>query len=138
MGRRRTEKLKFGLVNKAKRSASGVESLLSLLGGVVLFGWGVIKLSVARASCTMMRGHGHDACRSFMRLNIPLMAAGLFLQHKGAMRSLLPGVGTRMQTVLVGLYACIGLGLNGIPRPGPDRFPDLFMDYLPERRYYMA
>ena len=96
----------------------------------MLFGWGLIKLSVARASCT------HDACRSFMRLNIPLMAAGLFVQRKGG--SLLPGVGTRMQTVLVGLYACIGLGLNKIPRPGPDRFPDLFMDYLPERRFYMA
>ena len=37
-----------------------------------------------------------------------------------------------------GLYTAIGFGLTKIPRPGPDRFPDRFLEYLPERRLYLA
>ena len=105
----------------------------SLLGGLVLFAWGVAKLSVARAA-----GRTHEHCLSFMRLNMPLMAVGLLVQRKHGAPSVLPGISTRTQSVLVGLYTAIGFGLTKIPRPGPDRFPDRFLEYLPERRLYLA
>ena len=42
----------------------------------------------------------------------------------------LPGLPERAVSILAGLYACVGLGLKGIPRPGSDRFPDRFLTHV--------
>ena len=36
-----------------------------------------------------------------------------------------------VQAGLASLYAAVALGVTKIPRPGNDRFPDRFLEYLP-------
>lgn len=70
----------------------------------------------------------------FCRVNVPLMVGALVLQSKHGAK-VLP---LKLQSVLAGAYACVALGVVRISRPGVDRYADLFLQHLPERKYYLA
>ena len=101
------------LVKRGKRGkrSKDQQPKQQAIGGLALVGWGITKLAVLR--------HAPHFVTSFARLNL-LAAAALYL--RGVRNQRLPGIPERAVTILAGLYACVGLGLKGIPRPGPDRF----------------
>ena len=63
------------------------------------------------------------------RVNLVVVMA-LWLRNGKRLGRWLPGLPERAVSILAGLYACIGLGLKGIPRPGSDRFPDRFLTHV--------
>ena len=88
-------------------------------------GWGFAKLCFARA-----RG---EILNKFCRLNMLPMAAAILVQAKTGAR-IMPLKG---QAILMSLYAGVAVGINKIPKIG-DKFPDQFLDHLPERRLYLV
>ena len=123
--------------DKPKKKARGRKSeklrdrSSSLFGGLALIGWGFIKLSVVRFA-----GSSPEVLHRFARFNALPMMAAIFMR-RGSQYGL-PGLARGPHIVLAGLYACVGLGLRKIPRPGNDRFPDRFLEYMPEKRMYLA
>ena len=91
-----------------------------LFKGVVLFSYGCTKLAVARLSGPIL----HQFCR----LNIPAIAGLLTLQYKRGQESFLP---FEVQAVLASFYAAVALGVTKIKRPGNDKYPDRFLEYMP-------
>jgi len=89
------------------------------IGGLALVGWGMVKLVVV--------SRVPDLVHQLARVNM-LAAATMYLL--GGRKAKIPGIPESGLTVLAGLYACVGLGLKGIPRLGPDRFPDRFLEHL--------
>ena len=76
----------------------------------------------------------------FARVNM-LLAAGVYVL-RGRRRDgskFLPGLPMNTpMAVLAGLYAGVAFGLKRIPRFGPDKYPDRFLEYLSERRLYLV
>lgn len=72
----------------------------------------------------------------FARVNI-LAAAAVWVRSGGKIKPL-PGIPSQAQAALAGLYTCVGLGLKRIPRLGPDRFPDRFLEYLSPQRVHLV
>lgn len=93
-----------------------------LASSLLLVGWGCAKLAAARLSGAMLS--------NFCRLNVPAVVGLLTLQARRGRAGFLP---LQVQTVLAGLYAAVALGVTEIPRPGNDRYPDRFLEYLPGR-----
>jgi|LauGreDrversion4_1035100.scaffolds.fasta_scaffold27870_1 hypothetical protein len=96
-------------------------SLQPAVGGLALVSWGVVKLAVLRSAPNLV----HDLAR----VNLVVVMA-LWLRNGKRLGRWLPGLPERAVSILAGLYACIGLGLKGIPRPGSDRFPDRFLTHV--------
>ena len=95
--------------------------MLSRLGrGAFLVGWGFSKLAIARLSGPVLH--------TFARLNVPAILGLVSLQLKSGRVGFMP---LELQGVLAGLYACVALGVTKIPRLGNDKYPDLFLEYLP-------
>ena len=96
-----------------------------ILSSCALIGWGFLKLCVARA-----RG---EILHHFCRVNMVPMAMAILIQVKTGAR-IMP---LKAQAALAVLYAGVGLGVTKIPKIG-DRFPDQFLDHLPDRKLYLA
>ena len=96
-------------------------SLQPAVGGLALVSWGVVKLAVLRSAPNLV----HDLAR----VNLVVVMA-LWLRNGKRLGRWLPGLPERAVSILAGLYACVGLGLKGIPRPGSDRFPDRFLTHV--------
>lgn len=114
----------FDKRKKEEESAANSQTV-----GVALIGLGLAKLAITR--------HAPDLVHQIARLNF-VAAAVLWFRRGGRRGALLPGIPVNAQSVLMGLYACVGLGLKKIPRPGNDRYPDRFLEHLGPQKLHLA
>ena len=105
-----------------RRQARRRRVVQQMASGVLLVSWGCTKLAVARLSGPIL----HQFCR----LNVPAIVGLLTLQLKRGKAGFLP---MEMQAVLASLYTVVALGVTKISRPGNDRFPDRYLEYIPGR-----
>lgn len=96
--------------------------VLARLGsGVVLCGWGLTKLAVARLSGPVLQ--------NFYKLNLPAVAGLIALQCKRGRAGFLP---MELQAVIASLYLGSAMGITKIGKIG-DKYPDRFLEYMPGR-----